>query len=352
MKHLRLPSASPRFFQLPPRWDRNKVEAVKAFAFITVILATAYSSLADSTNYLENFSPHFSTNTEILWQATNRLPESFWIYKRLPTRPFLASVISNAVVLASMQDKQIPKPSTNEFFIATHHSNPMETGFVFFLIQPATTTISFTSTNHIFSTNDVPDDETVTRRAFECAARFGLDRAYLIPKNVYNASNAPGRTDIFTNGICARGIYLSRKLDGIGFFGEANDITEGFSIEFGSHGQIRSFELIWPNLKPNQNNRTASRDEIIRCIREQRILIFPDNDEPNYFERVKGLASARTFTITKITPYYGEGVFGKTPTNDSPAEFIAPLFAELDAIADFGNSNATVRLYLPSFHLK
>jgi hypothetical protein len=222
----------------------------------------------------------------------------------------------------------------------------MEMGFVFFLIQPATTTISFSSTNLIFSTNDVPDDETVTRRAFECAARFGLDRAYLIPKNVYNASNAPGRTDIFTNGICARGIYLSRKLDGIGFFGDANDISEGFSIEFGSHGQIRSFELVWPNLKPDQNNRTASRDEIIRCIREQRILIFPDNDEPNYFERVKGLASARTFTITKITPYYGEGIFGETPPDDTPPEFITP-FAELEAIADFGNSNAAVRLVSP-----
>jgi hypothetical protein len=222
----------------------------------------------------------------------------------------------------------------------------METGFVFFLIQPATTTISFTSTNHIFSTNDVPDDETVTRRAFECAARFGLDRAYLIPKNVYNASNAPGRTDIFTNGICARGIYLTRKLDGIGFFGNANDMSEGFSIEFGSHGQIRSFQLVWPNLERNRNSPTASREEIIRCIREQRILVFPNNDELNYFERIKGLASAKTFTITKITPYYGEGVFGKTPPDDSPPEFITP-FAELEAIADFGNSNAAVRLVSP-----
>ena len=322
------------------------VEAVNAFAFITAIFATAFSSFADSTNYLENFSPHFSTNTVILWQATNSLPESFWIYKKLPARPFLASVISNAVILASMQDIQIPKPSTNEFFIATHPSNPEAMGHIIFLIQPATTTISFSSTNRIFSTNDVPDDEAVTRRAFECAARFGLDRAFLIPKNVYHASNAPGRTDIFTNGICARGIYLSRKLDGIGFFGEANDITEGFSIEFGSHGQIRSFELVWPNLKPDQNSPTASREEIIRCIRERRILVFPNNDELNYFERIKGLASARTLTIMKITSYYGEGVFGKMPPDDTPPEFITP-FAELEAIADFGNSNAAVRFVSP-----
>ncbi len=218
--------------------------------------------------------------------------------------------------------------------------------FPFFSIQPAITTITFYSTNQIYSTNDVPGDETVTRRAFECAALFGLDRACLISKNVYDASNAPGRTDIFTNSICARGIYLSRKLDGIGFFGDANENSDGFSIEFGSHGQIRSFELVWPNLERDQNSPTATQKEIIRCIRERRVLIFPDNDETNYFRRVKGLANARTFTITKITPYYGEGVFGQTPTNDLPSEFIAP-FAELEAIAYFGNSNATVRLLSP-----
>jgi hypothetical protein len=30
LEFLPSPSASPRFFQLPPRWDRNKVEAAKA----------------------------------------------------------------------------------------------------------------------------------------------------------------------------------------------------------------------------------------------------------------------------------------------------------------------------------
>jgi hypothetical protein len=319
---------------------------VKAFVIITAIFATAFSCFANTTNSLEKFSPHFSANTKILWQATNRLPESIWTYKRLPPRPFLASVISNAVILASMQDKQIPKPSTNEFFISSF-PNPCCMGFTIFSIQPTTSTITFSSTNQIYSTNDVPDDETVTRRAFECAARLGLGRAYLIPKNVYNASNVPGRTDIFiTNGICARGIYLSRKLDGIGFFGDANENSEGFSIEFGSHGQTRSFELVWPNLKPDQSSPTASRAEIIRCILAQRIIVIPNADEETYFQRVEGLANARTFTITQITPYYGEGVFGETPTNDAPSEFITPL-AELKAIADFGNSNAAVRFLSP-----
>jgi hypothetical protein len=58
------------------------------------------------------------------------------------------------------------------------------------------------------------------------------------------------------------------------------------------------------------------------------------------------LANAQTFTITKITPYYSEGIFGEVPTNDMPPKFVTPL-AELEAVADFGNSNTTVRLLSP-----
>ena len=75
-------------------------------------------------------------------------------------------------------------------------------------------------------------------------------------------------------------------------------------------------------------------------------MVPPDNDETNYFGRIKDLGEAKKFTITKITPYYGEGVFGKTPTNDEPPKAIAP-FAELEAVADFGSSTATVRLLSP-----
>jgi len=34
------------------------------------------------------------------------------------------------------------------------------------------------------------------------------------------------------------------------------------------------------------------------------------------------------------------------PTNDLPPEFVTP-FAELEAVADFGNSNAVVQLVSP-----
>lgn len=118
---------------------------MKAFAFLITIFATAFSSIADSTNYPERFSPHFSTNTEIIWQAPmNNLPRSFWIYKRLPSHPFSAAVISNAVVLASLENKISPTPSTNDFF---YHEPipPNYPGMVpdIFCITPKSATISY-----------------------------------------------------------------------------------------------------------------------------------------------------------------------------------------------------------------
>ena len=71
--------------------------------------------------------------------------------------------------------------------------------------------------------------------------------------------------------------------------------------------------------------------------------MIPNAGEKTYFKRVKALANARKFTITNITPYYFEGEFGDTNRNYVPPQYATPV-AELDAVADFGNSNATVRI--------
>ncbi|MEI9961531.1 MAG: hypothetical protein WDM76_10505 [Limisphaerales bacterium] len=325
----------------------GKGQAVKTFLIFGVTLTVAFSSFADSTNSLENFSPDFSTNTEILWQApTNNLPKSFWIYKRLPPRPFLASVISNAVVLASLQDKGFPKPSTNDTCVlSSSDCNCSCSRICNFFIGPASTTITFYSPNLNGLTEYVPNAETVTKWAWECASQFGLRKPYLIPKSAYSKTNSD---ETATNQIYARGIFLSRSIDGISFMGNGNDgfDGEGFGIEFGGDGQIRSFSLTWPNLERDQNISTASPQQIIARIQARKIIVMPNADEETYFQRVKALANAKKFIITKITPYYGEGVFGEDPTNNAPPEFVTP-FAELEAVADFGNSNATVSLFSP-----
>jgi hypothetical protein len=88
---------------------------VKIPLFLAAATMTVFSSFAGIT--LEDISPHFSTNTEIIWDVpTNALPKGFRVYKRLP-RVFSATTISNAVVLASFQSKGFPTPSTNQIVI-------------------------------------------------------------------------------------------------------------------------------------------------------------------------------------------------------------------------------------------
>ncbi|MGH7990741.1 MAG: hypothetical protein ACREDS_11210 [Limisphaerales bacterium] len=154
-------------------------------------------------------------------------------------------------------------------------------------------------------------------------------------------------TDNLTNQLCGRGVFLSRTLDGILFFSMGEDaLVDGFWIEFGSHGQIRGFSLVWPALKRDKLQPAASPQQIIACIRAFKTMTPPIGKETHYFARIKNLAKAKKLTITKITPYYMEGIYGQTPTNDEPPKVIAPL-AELEAVADFGNSNMPVRLLSP-----
>ena len=121
---------------------------------------------------------------------------------------------------------------------------------------------------------------------------------------------------------------------------------DGFWIEFGSRGKVRSFSLVWPDLQQEELQQTASPQQIIACIRAHKTIVLPNAGEETYFQRIKVLAEAKTFIITKVTPYYSEGVYGETPTNDEPPKVIMPI-AELDAVADFGSSDLAVRLYSP-----
>jgi hypothetical protein len=322
---------------------------MKTFSLIAVIFAAALSSFADTTNSFERFSPHFSTNTEIIWQAaTNNLPKSFWIYKRLPPRPFSASVISNAIVLASLQGKGFPKPSTKDFYI-WQNRDPNYPGPIpsIFNLSPKSGTISYSMPDPDTNLFLIPSDEILVMRAWACARRLGVDPAQVAFKSMTSDFNQDENYNDLPDQLCGRGVYLSRQLDGISFtsIGD-NGANGGFWIEFGSLGKIRAFSLVWPDLKRDKIEKIASPEQIIACIRAHKVIVIPNHNEEKYLGRVKALSNARTFTITKITANYTEGVMGEMPTNDAPPGFITP-FAELEAVADFENSNATVRFVSP-----
>lgn len=310
---------------------------------------TAFSSPAD-TSSLETFSPHFSTNTPILWTApTNHLPKNIWIYRRLGPRAFSATVISNAIVLASLQSKGFPRPSTNQTcFTADEDANSPCGHPCIFSINPDFASLSYMIRHsNMGSGEDIPSDEAIVKRAWDCAFRLGVDRVQVVEKKLASHFKTDENGGKLTNQINGRNVYLSCQLDGICFWSNGDDsANNGFWIEFGSRGIIRGFSLTWPNLERCESQSTASVEQIIACIRAHKIIVIPNADEEKYFDRVKALAKAKKISITKITPCYSEGVFGEVPANNAPPKLIAPI-AELEAIADFGNSNLTVRLFSP-----
>ena len=331
--------------------ERNRYaeqSTMRAFVFLAAFFAAAFASSAETTNDFERFSPHLSTNTQIVWQAsTNHLPKSLWTYQKILPHVFPASTISNAVILGALQYRGFPEPSTNNTcFEDDCHCSCMI--HCLFSINPGYASMFFSSPLQTNTTQEIPGDEAVISWAWRYAERLGVDPAQVAFKDITFHFNTDTNDNKLPDQISGRGVFLARVIDSVQYIGNGNDgfASEGFWIEFGSYGLIRNFCLIWPDLKRIEQYPTASPQQIIACIQAHKAIVLPNDDEPNYFARVKNLAKAETFTITKVTPYYSEGVYGEMPTNDEPSNIVAPI-AELEAVADFGNSNVTVRLLSP-----
>jgi hypothetical protein len=90
---------------------------MKAFAILVLVFVVSLSASSGFPTVKE-LSSHLFTNAPIVWQLqTNHLPKQFWIYQRHLPRIFSATVITNAIVLGSLQSKGYPQPSTNQTWI-------------------------------------------------------------------------------------------------------------------------------------------------------------------------------------------------------------------------------------------
>jgi hypothetical protein len=148
---------------------------MKTKALFISILAAFFPSRAE--HIIEDFSPHFSSNTEIIWNApTNSLPDSFWTYRKLP-RVFSATTIPNAIVLASFQSKGFPQPSTNQLVIWAD-SDGSEPRPPAFSIMPEDGQISYSLGDRApDSTRDIFKEEAALERAWDCLSQLDIDRS-------------------------------------------------------------------------------------------------------------------------------------------------------------------------------
>jgi hypothetical protein len=238
---------------------------------------------------LEEVSPHFSTEAEIVWKVpAEELPKRLWIYEK-SRHVFSPVTISNAIVLAGFQQKGFPKGLTKTVILADHmEGEPQPPSF---LIMPENGTIQYDLGDRWpNSLQDILADQAAVEYAWDCLALLGIDRKQFVKTN-----------------IASFGVAFPRQIDGIRF----QDESEGFSLEqFGKERKLRGFGLTLPTLHRTKEDTTASPEEIIACIRAFKTPLVPSREEADYLGRVKNTAKAGTLTITKLTPYYGEGVYG------------------------------------------
>ncbi len=324
---------------------------MKTLAFLAAILAAAVSSPA-GTSSQENNSPHVPTTTPIIWEApANNLPKSLWIYKRIGPQTFTEPVISNAMVMASLQNERIPKPTTNNFF-AWQKKGPNYSGPIpcVFSITPFDAAMNYWMPNYEEpSGKDFPSDEEIAASARKYASQLGLEPAQLVQRGIYaRVGNTDQKGPGTSKEVCGRGVFLARQLDGVAFFSDNNagEGTEGFAVEFGGHGQIRSFSLIWPNLERYESHETASPQQIIAFIRTRKIMVIRDANDEKFSQKVRELSGASKIVITKITPRYNEGVYWEERKDHRPSKYINPI-AELEAVAKLENKDISFRFLAP-----
>jgi hypothetical protein len=286
------------------------------------------------------------TNAQIVWQVpSNTLPKTLWVYRRQLPHVFPASVISNAIVLGSLENHVIPQPSTNDFYILPevppNWPAPIPT---LFGMLPKDAYLYFSGSAFAqVLTNDIPDDETITTLARGYAPQLGIASVELKHgKFRMHMGDDENGTNIF-----GRSIFFPRELDGISFFSadDSGDSAEGFFIEFGGHGKVQAFSVRWSEMEHYKDERIASREEITRCIQTHKAIVLP-NFKADDFAWLKSLANTKKLTIVRITLYYGEGIFGGIPAKDTPCEYATP-FAELQAVADMGEKHIPVRILSP-----
>jgi hypothetical protein len=271
---------------------------------------------------IEDISPHLPSNALVVWQAaTNHLPLSFWTYEKA-SQKFSAAAVSNALALGGFQLKPFPKSLAKPITIWDKEieGDPRPD---YLLVSPEFG-ITCRRQRHPVGKGDT---NALVERTWQYAQRLGIDKSLLAQKE-----NSEGGWTV----------SLCRKIDGIPFW----DATQGFSVQYGAHGEILSFVLMWPELQRQRQEDVASPDSIINCIHASKTPVIPKEDEPDYFARIKTLATVKKLTISRITPYYVEGRYGEQTNDREPMKFVEPVTA-LDVVADWGNSNATFQLFAP-----
>ena len=302
---------------------------MKAITFLMAFLAVAFSSAAAPP--LETFCPHFPTNAQIVWEATNDLPHGLWIYKVMP-EAFSAAAISNALRICHFQTKDLSK-GEHPVFKDPHliyYFNANESNLRQFLyIAPTLGGMDYNSQwDYKIPIEDVPSSDKAEALARDILFQLGIDRSSLADKAQKGYDDTSTRYDrqhnqITPTQVIRRGVAFARRIDGI----PLSD-SRCFLIHFGIHSRIEDFSLLWRNIQRYESRQVLTTEQIIETIKSGKAVL------PEQFGDLTDKNTTRKLAITKITPRYYNGV-GK-----EALDFIYP-YADLEMTAETGNTNTT-----------
>jgi hypothetical protein len=276
------------------------------------------------------FSP--PANVSVVWNTTaTNLPTALWVYRIYP-QSFSLSVISNLLTIGKLQIHDRVKRLDS-------HLSSLDTNFMRFTVAndkgqtlhcldvaPSLGWINYhdTSGNRTDPLEEAPAMEKSIQLANQCVFMAGIDRSLINPKP-HRMSATTTQRGKSPETITERGVFLSRKVDGID--------ERGFCI-FADYGmqngepKLMSLEINWRNLVPYKSYSVATTNDIIDFIKSGQATL------PSQPEELYDLSKVKKLTITQFNPiYYSElGMY--------KMDFEYP-YSEITVVADFGSTNTT-----------
>jgi hypothetical protein len=292
---------------------------MKGIVAIIALLAITISSPAAPSPLVGE--PFVIGNIPIEWHATNAY-RTLWVYKVIPQN-FSSSVISNALVACSF--KSLDMLATGDKGVLRFQDHKREEQVTRYLeISAASGWIEYSDmrepTNVTASIRGVPDANETERLGLDLLFRLGIDRTQFTPGP--HSGGSKGISKILPSGqeqyigVQTRHVTFVRQIDGFSFTGSG--LGGGCWVEFGAHGVLRQFDLVWRNLLPYELRRVASDGQLLEYIKSGKAVHSTDLN----------LRSAKKFTIKSVVPEY-LGAPGS-----EPQEFVYPI-ASMKIEAEF-----------------
>jgi len=280
----------------------------------------------------------FRPSAPITWAVTNHLPNSIWVLKSVP-RPFSEIAISNAMAIGSFSP--LNRIKSEEKGLLHFQDNRDKTYMTRYLkMSPLNGAISYYNGRADGKKiENVPTFEQAEKLAMDYFRRLGADTNQVLSKPISRTESTTRSLDKKTGRegqptVKGRGIMLYRQIHGIEISGS------WFHIEFVTDAKIPTLEMHWRNFEDARSYPVANANQLMQWVKAG--MAVNPSPVPIPIEEIN---RAQKLTITKVTPYYlGD-------PHNQPQEFVYP-FAEIEMVAENGNSKTTFRLHCPIIETK